>query len=280
MTDRQSVDLGTVQETLLIPLWARAVEAKRPEPILQDSKATEMVDAIDYDFEKFAKGKASQVGCCVRASTIDRWVSEFLREHPRGTVVEIGAGLDTRFERLDNGEAQWFELDLPDVIETRRRFFEETSRRRFVAKSVLESAWISDIEEGSQPPVMFVAEGVLMYFEEEQVKELFGTLVSHFPGSAFAFDAMSPLMVRMQKRHDTIKETSAKFRWGIEAIGEIERWDPRYSLEESVRFHDLAKRHIARFPLMMRLMWFVWPAMRRSYGIHLARLGSAPEETP
>ncbi len=220
--DQVNVNLGVVQETLLIPLWARAVEANRTEPILCDTKAVEMVGAIDYDFEKFAKGRGSQVGCCLRASIIDDWVREFLWEHPDGTVVEIGAGLDTRFERLDNGEVQWFELDLPDVIAIRRRFFEETERRRFISRSVLTTEWLPVVEESAPGPFFFVAEGVFMYFEEQQVKDL---------------------------------------------------------LANSARFDHLARTHIKRFPLAMRIMWRLWPAMRRSYAIHLLRLRAAQEAT-
>jgi methyltransferase (TIGR00027 family) len=278
MDKSQSVKLGTVQETLLIPLWAKATETRLTDPILRDVKAAELMEAIGYDFDKFAKGKGSQVGCCLRADVIDEWVRKFLVSHPRGSIVELGVGLDTRFERVDNSESQWFELDLPDVIGLRSRYFQETDRRHFIQKSVLKPDWIAEVAAAASRPVMFVAEGVLMYFEEEQVKTLFSTIADHFPGSLFAFDAMSPLMVRMQKRHDTINETSAEFRWGISNIAEIEAWDSRYSIEESVSFNDLAKQHLNRFPLKMRIMWSLWPAMRRSFAIHLARLGLTPEE--
>ena len=197
MHKSHKIDLGVVQETTLIPLWARAIENERSEPILRDAKAAKMVASIDYDFDKFAKGRATQIGCCLRASILDEWVREYLARYPDGTVVEIGAGLDTRFDRLDNGRVTWFELDLPDVVDLRRRFFEETDRRRFISESVLAPGWIGPVREAAEAapaPVMFVAEGVLMYFEESQVRQLFRTIAAGFPGSAFAFDAMSPLM--------------------------------------------------------------------------------------
>ena len=276
MQDPHKIDLGVVQETMLIPLWARAVENERPDAILRDAKAAKMVASIDYDFDKFAKGKASQTGCCLRASIMDEWAREYLVRYPEGTIVEIGVGLDTRFERLDNGRAVWFGLDLPDVVALRRRFFEETDRRRFIAESVLAPGWIGQVQEAAEAasaPVMFVAEGVLMYFEEAQVQRLFRTLATGFPGSTLAFDAMSPLMLRMQKRHDTVKHVDAGFRWGIARIREIEEWDSRFKIERSENFAENAKQYPGRFPLAMRLMWRFWPAMRRAYGIHLARLG-------
>lgn len=110
---KTKVDLGIVQETLLIPLWARAVELQQADPIICDPKSAEILEAIDYDFDKFATANNSQIGTCLRGMILDNWVRTYLKQHPQGSVVEIGAGLNTRFERVDNGEVRWFDLDLP-----------------------------------------------------------------------------------------------------------------------------------------------------------------------
>src|SRR5580692_9777205 len=119
MSVKRSVQLGPTQETLLIPLFARAMENRRKRPILHDPKAAEMVASIDWDFQRFNQ-RQRVVACALRSAMFDEWIAEFLRRHPAGTVVEIGAGLNTRFERLDNGRLHWFDLDLPDVVELRR----------------------------------------------------------------------------------------------------------------------------------------------------------------
>jgi hypothetical protein len=103
---RRSIQLGRVQETALVPLYARALESRRRRPILEDPKAVEIVDSIDWDFRRFGQ-RRRVVGCTLRSAMFDVWVREFLRRHPKGTVVEIGAGLNTRFERLDNGTVHW-----------------------------------------------------------------------------------------------------------------------------------------------------------------------------
>ncbi|MGW0609036.1 class I SAM-dependent methyltransferase [Streptomyces sp. NPDC002788] len=113
MTQR-GADLGTVQETLLIPLYGRAVESRKKDAILTDPRAEEIVAAIDYDFARF-DNLPSLTGAVLRTSLFDRWVTDFLAAHPAGTVVELGTGLNTRYERTDSGRARWFELDLPDV---------------------------------------------------------------------------------------------------------------------------------------------------------------------
>lgn len=125
---RQSVQLGQVQETLLVPLFARAIDSRRKRPMIQDAKAVEMVESIDWNFQRFNQRRRME-GCVLRTAMYDDWARDFIRRHPEGTVVEIGAGLNTRFERLDNGAVHWFDLDLPDTVALRRKFFADSERR-------------------------------------------------------------------------------------------------------------------------------------------------------
>lgn len=118
--DRLKVRLDAVQETLLIPLYGRAVETRRRHPLLRDPRAVQIVARVDYDFTGLSSDQ-SLAGAVLRTSSYDAWARRFLAAHPAGTVVEIGTGLNTRFDRLDNGTARWFDLDLPEVIELRRR---------------------------------------------------------------------------------------------------------------------------------------------------------------
>ena len=93
-------DITVLSSTMLIPLWAKAVEYERPDAILHDKEAARMLDMIDYDFTPFAKAKASQVGCCGRARLLDEMAQRFIDEHPDAVVVQLGAGLDARYERM------------------------------------------------------------------------------------------------------------------------------------------------------------------------------------
>ena len=158
---------------MLIPLWARAVELKRPEPIVRDQKAVDILSLIKYDFNKFSKSWLSQVGVSVRTAVLDAAASRFLTENPGAVVVNLGAGLDTRLERLKSDNLHcWYDLDVPEAIELRRRFFEESERNRFVSKSVFDFSWFEDISPGDRP-LLFIAEGMLMYFKEEEIQSLF-----------------------------------------------------------------------------------------------------------
>ncbi len=188
-----TVDLGAVQETLLIPLYGRADLTRQGSALIDDPKAAEMVEAIDYDFARF-DGTPSLFGCVLRTRIYDHWISRWLREHPAGTVVEIGAGLNTRFERLDNGRVHWIDLDLPDAMELRRRFFVETDRRRLLAGSVLDGEWL-DVVASSPGPWFFAAAAVLIYLPEADVRRTLGRVARRFPGSPIAFDTWGSWML-------------------------------------------------------------------------------------
>ena len=139
--DKHQVRLGAVQETLFITLAARARETQRKHPVLRDPRAVELLQSIDYDTAKYGRSAGGLI-TVLRTAIIDFWVREFLSAHPAATVVELGTGLNTRFERVDNGQVHWFDLDLPDTIELRRNFFADTGRRRMVAASVLDEDWL------------------------------------------------------------------------------------------------------------------------------------------
>src|ERR1039457_6183504 len=134
--------------------------SRRKHPILEDRGAADIVEHIDWDFQRFNQ-RARAIACALRAAMFDEWVSQFLREHPAGTVIEIGAGLSTRFERLDNGSLHWFDLDLPDVVELRRKFLRDGERHRILPASVVDAAWMETV--GRSPgPSFFVAETVFI----------------------------------------------------------------------------------------------------------------------
>jgi O-methyltransferase involved in polyketide biosynthesis len=185
MAGKQSADLGDVQQTLFIPLAARAAQTRRKHPALRDPKAVEILDAVDADalYTTHPGGFVT----VVRTLMFDWWVRQFLAEHPGGTVVELGTGLNTRFERVDNGRCHWIDLDLPDTIEMRRRFFADTDRRQMIAASVLDDTWHEAVA-ACPPPYFFVSDGVLVYLEEDHVKAALTRIGARFGGSILAFD--------------------------------------------------------------------------------------------
>ncbi|WP_037568718.1 class I SAM-dependent methyltransferase [Phaeacidiphilus oryzae] len=214
MADEREVDLGEVQRTLIIPLAARARESREKRPLLRDPKAVEILESADFDLATYGRdwGGALTV---LRTAVYDGWVREFLGEHPGGTVVEIGTGLNTRFERVDDGRVHWIDLDLPDAVALRRRFFADTERRRTVAASFLDEEWLEAV--GAAPgPYFFVADGVLVYLPEPEVTVALARLARRFPGARIAFDTYTRASVERQHKAAERRGIAARWAWACD----------------------------------------------------------------
>lgn len=217
--DKITALLSGVEETLFIPLAARARETGKKRPVLRDEKAVELVESIDFPVEKYSRGWGSVI-TVLRTAVFDTWVRSFLDQHPHGTVVEIGTGLNTRFERVDNGTVHWFDLDLPDTIALRRRFFADTERRRTLAASVLDDDWLDEVA-AAPGPYFFVAEGVLVYLPEDGVRRALSRIAQRFPGSSIALDTYGHRLMRTQHRRADQGEVDAKWQWACDDPGEL-----------------------------------------------------------
>ena len=177
-----------------------------------------------------------------RTAIFDTLVSDFLAGHPAGTVIEIGTGLNTRFERVDNGRVHWIDLDLPDTIELRRTFFADTDRRRMVAASALDEDWLVTVQD-SPGPYFFVADGVLAYLA--QAPQVIGRIAGRFPGALIAFDTYARRTLEQQHRMAARKNMDARWAWSCD--------DPR-SLEP-LGLEVVEAAAVTRPPHALRAQW-------------------------
>jgi O-methyltransferase involved in polyketide biosynthesis len=233
MSEKVAVALGNVQGTLLLPLWGRAVETQSRKPLLQDWTAVEIINQINYDFATIAQhiNTISQFSWIARSLYIDGVIKQFLRKHPKTAIVNIGCGLDTTFDRIDNGELYWYELDLPDVIELRRKFIPEQDRREYITSSFLDDAWLNQLRSADN--VLFIAAGVFYYFEAAQIRRFLIKLADAFPGSEIVFDATTPFGVKMANQK-VIKESGMDeksfLKWGLQNGKDLQAWDSRIQI--------------------------------------------------
>ncbi|WP_037844166.1 class I SAM-dependent methyltransferase [Streptomyces sp. NRRL S-455] len=273
--DREKPRLGTVQETLLIPLYARAAENRKEQALLRDARAEEIVASIDYDFGRF-DDLPSLTGALLRTLLFDRWVRDFLSEHPDGTVVEIGTGLNTRYERVDNGRARWFELDLPDVITLRRTFFTDTPRRTMIAASVTDESWAAEVASRADGPCLFVAEAVLPYLHEPDVRRVVDLLADRFPGSLMALDTAGPGFFDTQEQHDALSKVDARMHWYCPDPAGLADWRPGTGMLASHTLTSLPGPLLAELPLPYQQMVSAIAAQRlpqaEGYRLNLLRL--------
>lgn len=202
MANTAALDMQSVQGTMLLPLWGRAKYSRENPDILDDKIAERIIRESGIDFSATEKTFGEFGGLCyiVRARKIDDTVRAFLQRHPRGTVVNIGAGLDTTFTRIDNGQVRWYNLDLPDAIDYRRSLLPDSEREICVPKSFFDQSWFDDIEFNRGNGILFVSGGVFYYFRPEELQAIFNAMACRFPGGEVFFDAESKQAVKFSNR--------------------------------------------------------------------------------
>jgi O-methyltransferase involved in polyketide biosynthesis len=273
MSEKIAVDLGNVQKTLFLPLWGRAFESKKEKPLLIDKTALEIIEKVDYDFATITQNISplSQAAWIMRSLIIDRTVKKFLERYPRATIVNVGCGMDTTFERVDNGSLRWYDLDLPDVIELRRKFIPETERRIFISASLLENDWLGNIKVDEN--VLFIIAGVLYYFEETQVKDFFIRIANAFPGCEAVFDVSSPRGIKVANQQ-VIKNSGlderSYLKWGLTSPAVISGWDKRFKI---LGTHFYYRGRGSLFGFRVMLIGLLSDFLKIQYMLHLGIIG-------
>lgn len=253
MSEDKKICLGTVQETLLLPLWGRAIETQKENPLLIDKVAVSIIKDIDYDFSRIEKNinELSRFAWVARSIYFDQEIKCFLDKYPDGSIVNIGCGLDTTYDRVDNGKVYWYDLDLPDVIDLRRRYIKETERRQFIAESVLENGWYSKIK--NRQHVLLLIAGVIYYFDEKDVKKLFSQFAQGFGKVEVIFDYSSKTGVRIANKkviESGGMNQKASLLWGIDNIYSLEKWDTNIKVLNNM---PMFKKHKKNYPLVKRI---------------------------
>jgi len=252
------IHLGAVQETLILPLWARAKEMEKKNPIVYDTYARDIVARIDYDFSKIEAGQVAdhQVVWAIRAYNFDNIVKTFLAHNSSALVVNIGAGLDTTFQRVDNGSVLWVNIDLPDVVALRQKLIPDSEREMTIAKSVFDFTWMDDIVQQTKGrSILFMAAGVLCYFEAQQVEILFRKLAEAYPSAHFIFDAMSWFTAWGTNREimkDSGMDSSAIIKWHLKRASRLRKLVATIKVIEE---YPMLSRLPARNDLSRRMIW-------------------------
>jgi O-methyltransferase involved in polyketide biosynthesis len=228
--------LTGVPETLLVPLCVRCLETRSKNGLVRDERAVEIVEGLGCDCSTYVHARSLQTGIAVRTEILDRVASSFLARHDDAVVVNLGSGLCSRFARIDNARVHWFELDLPVVRPLWNRFFTETDRHRYWEYSVTDFSWMTELEPhvagaGAGKSVLFIAEGLFMYFTERDVKRVILEMRRRFPGSELLIEAISPILTWSGSWQPTAR-FGASFTWGIRTLEDLKAWDKNIHLIE------------------------------------------------
>ena len=246
------------KETMLMTLSGRAIQSQWKNPILHDPWAEEAMRHIDYDLSKQLTGVASwsmwkDIGPTIiatRAATFDQLTKRFLAGHPDAIVIQVGCGMDSRAFRVDPpASVEWYDVDYPDVIELRRQLFPERDAYHLIGAALDDLRWMDELPRDR--PGLLIAEGVLHYLGEMEVKALLNALVAHFPSGQVIFDICNSMIVK--RAGSNVGGTGATYRWGLDDPRDIQLLEPKLELIKEFKPGELVA--FSRFPLWVRALF-------------------------
>ena len=233
------IEKNTIQETLVIPLYARALCTRRFPHLFSDPLSVELLEELDYDFttlERTSGGLMQTFGAmeaAMRQSDLAFEVRDYLRDHPQAAVVNLGCGLDQTGRSCDNGQCRIYNVDLPGVMAVREALLPAGEREKNLAADLNDFSWFDAIDTPAEDGAVFFAAGVFYYFRTEQVRALCAAMAERFPDGRLVFDAAGPaavkLMLKTWVKQAGIRDVGAYFSVR-DAEKELTSWSNRISI--------------------------------------------------
>lgn len=254
------MNLEGVEKTMLLTLFAKAKHSQQKNHKFYDSKAIDVISKVDYDFSIAEKDKMMQLGTIARTIVLDEMVGDYIEDHPNCTIVNIASGMDTRFNRLDNGKINWYNVDLENSAKYRLKYIEDTDRVTTLAYSAMDSSWAQEIIIRND--VLFIVEGLTMYLNQEDVEEIINIIDSNFDKCTVFMEIMPPISVKNTKE-ESIEDTDTKFIWGVEKGHELTkfshnfRWVKDVNLFDGVNVYKPHYRIVTLLPLLRKRMDYI-----------------------
>ena len=207
------MNLNNESKTLFIPLLAKAVISKK-KLFFEDLKAEEIINRIDYDFGKLKQSNWLSMFLSVRASILDELCDKYLENNTDVTVIHLGCGLDSRYLRLKQKFSNWYDIDLENVIDLRKEYYQEDDKYKMIGSSVLDYKWLDKIKNSHN--MLVIAEGLTMYLSENELKDLVRQMQNKFGNVHLIFDAYSKRGVKLSKFKNPVNQMDADIKYGID----------------------------------------------------------------
>lgn len=254
---KYKIEKNTVQETLIIPLYSRKLCSRLYPNIYQDETAVRLINEIDYDFSEAEKNSRSlmqrfgALEVAMRQNDLAWEVRDYLKDHPKAAVVNLGCGLDNTGRSCDNGSCKIYNLDFPDVIAVRSELLPAGEREINIPCDLNDTKWFEKIDASGG--AIFFASGVFYYFLTKQVKALVQAMADTFPGGVLVFDAANRAAVKMIAKtwlkSAKIKDVCAYFAVS-DAKDELSLWDNRLQVTSRgymLGYNDLRDPSVSGF---------------------------------
>lgn len=202
--EKVKIEKNTVQETLMVPLYGRKMCSEKFSELYKDIFVEKLCARLDYDFSELEKKKNSflyefgALEAAMRQLDIIWEIKEYLKDHPKASLVNLGCGLDETGKTCDNGLCNIVNIDFSDVISIRKQLISEHEREKNIACDLKDYSWINEID-GSNG-VIFFAAGVFHYFKTKEVKTLVLKLSREYPGGCLVFDSVGKLGLKLMMK--------------------------------------------------------------------------------
>lgn len=234
---KYKIEKNTVQETLIIPLYARKMCSELFPDLYHDETSVKLIEKIDYDFSEAARKSGSLMQkfgfleVAMRQNDLAFEIRDYLKSHPKAAVVNLGCGLDNTGKCCDNGKCRIYNLDFADVIALRNELLPAGEREENVACDLNNAEQFEKID--ATDGAVFFASGVFYYFFAEQVKSLVCAMANAFPGGRLIFDAAGKSAVKLIAKtwikSAKIKDVNAYFSVS-DAKKELSPWGSNISV--------------------------------------------------
>ena len=205
--------MDNVNKTLYIPLYGKAY-VSRLGILLRDAKAEQIWAAESFPLKGKSRSKWLAYYMGMRAAEIERWVQAQMDSHPDAIVLHIGCGMDSRAERVGHPGHLWLDLDFPEVIHERSRYYRESENYRMIPADIRDPRWLEPVPTGG--PAVVVMEGVSMYLRPEELKQLFRDLNSHFSQAHLLMDCYTEFAARVSRVKNPVNDVGVTQVYGLD----------------------------------------------------------------
>jgi O-methyltransferase involved in polyketide biosynthesis len=241
-----------LEDSLWLTLCCRALDNRRPHPILGDAMADQIVRTLDYDYRQLHIKTNLLLNATVRAKKLDQVASGFLARHPDAVGLDLGAGLDTRFERLaPPTTVDWYDVDFPAVATARKGLIPEHPNAHLIGADVRDPDWLGTVP--SDRPALIVADGLMGFLSQDELISLWNRLISHFPSGEIVFNSYTKFAIWATHHTPGTKSVAQLIKFpGVDDPHDFERWNPKLKLVGEILLSR--EPEIAQFPPALR--WY------------------------
>ena len=227
--------MNGVNKTLYIPLYGKAYVSKKGL-FLDDKKAEAIWAAEEFALKGKSKSKWLAYYMGIRAAVFDNWLTQQMTAMEAAVVMHIGCGMDGRVLRAGTMNHKWYDVDFPEVIQERKRYYCESADYQMLAADVRNCDWLTNIPEKRRAIV--VMEGVSMYLTANELQALTTSLCAHFEQISLLMDCYTVLAAKLSQYKNPINDVGVTKVYGVDDPALFQNGELAY-----VKEHTMTPQH-------------------------------------